>query len=388
MKRFLKILLGLILVAAFGLMVLLHHHEILRPSTGQLACAARLLAIEGTDRLVEGPEDIVVDRARGLAYISAYNRFKVEEEVAAGGPVVTEGGIYALALGDLAGSGAIRVRDLSAGFAALQPFRPHGLALYSEGEKGAALFVVNHRHVVESGGVRDDPTIEIFDLEGETIEDLGAPAATVRHPLLCSPNDLAALDRRRFLASNDHGACTPGGQFLEDLLARRKAYVVAVEAGQPRIVADGIGYANGLALTPAGEGPRKLLVAATRDKAVLVYDLEALLAGPGGALPERRIELPGGPDNFAWDAAGRLYLAVFPNLYRFAAFMRGWFGIDHAPGGFLALDWRKDEKPGYLHIFSGGSLNGVTVAAPHGEWVMAASGFDNKLMVCESPPDA
>lgn len=388
MKRILKILVALTAVLAFGLVVLLHHHEIFKPASGHLSCTVRLLRIEGAGELVEGPEDIVVDRARGVAYISAYNRFRLRAEISAGGPLTTKGGIYALRLADLAGSGEIAVRDLSASFSARQPFRPHGMALYAPDGRGEALFVINRRHRPQGGRPQIDPTVEIFDLRGETIEDLGPPVATIRDPLMCRPNDLVALDNRRFLVSNDHGACTPGAQFIEELLGWRDAYVLAVENGRARVVASRIGYANGLALTPAGAGPQKLLVSATRDKAVHIYDLEALLAGDGSIEPERSIGLPGSPDNFSWDAEGRLYLAVFPNIYRFAAYMRGWFGIDTVPGGMVRLEWRSPAEPTYLHIFPGQTLNGVTVAAPYGDWLMAASGFDNKLLVCERSSDA
>lgn len=388
MKRLVKILAALAAVVVLGLVVLLHHHEIFKPAAGHLSCTVRLLRIAGSGALVEGPEDIVVDRARGVAYISAYNRFTLKAEISAGGPLTTTGGIFRLDLDELPGSGEITVKDLSASFSARQPFRPHGMALYAPGGRGEALFVINRRHVMEDGRPRIDPTVEIFDLEGRTIDDLGAPAATIRDPLMCGPNDLVALDSRRFLVSNDHGACTPGAQFIEELLGWRDAYVLAFEGGRPRIVAVGIGYANGLALSPAGAGSRKLLVSATRDKAVHIYDLEELLAGDGGIEPERSIGLPGSPDNFAWDAEGRLYLAVFPNIYRFAAYMRGWFGIDAAPGGMVRLDWQADAEPSYLHIFDGRTLNGVTVAAPYGRWLMAASGFDNKLVVCERPSHA
>jgi hypothetical protein len=388
MKRALKILAALAVIVAFGLVLLLHHHEIVKPATGHLSCATRLLRIEGTAALVEGPEDIVVDAGRGVAYISAYNRFSVAAEVAAGGPVRTTGGIFRLKLEDLEGRGEITVKNLSAAFSSLQPFRPHGIDLYAPDGRGEVLFVINRRYLMEGGKPRIDPTIEIFDLEGETIEELGPPAATIRHPLMCRPNDLVALDNRRFLTSNDHGACTPGAQFIEQLLGWRDAYVLVVEGGRPRIVANHIGFANGLALTPMEAGRQKLLVSATRDKAVQVYDLENLLKGDGSIKPERSIDLPGSPDNFSWDEEGRLYLAVFPNIYRFAAYMRGWFGIDTTPGGIVRLDWRSDVEPGYLHIFPGKTLNGVTVAAPYGKWLIAASGFDNKLMVCERAEDA
>lgn len=383
MKRILKILAALAVVLALGLVVLLHHHEIFAPAAGHLSCTVRLLRIEGSGDLVEGPEDIVVDTDRGVAYISAYNRFRLKAEISAGGPLTTKGGIFRLDLDDLAGSGEITVRDLSASFAARQPFRPHGIALYAPDGRGQALFVINRRHIMVEGQPRIDPTVEIFDLEGQTIEDLGSPVATIRDPLMCGPNDLVALDNRRFLVSNDHGACTPGAQFIEELLGWKDAYVLAFEGGRPRVVASRIGYANGLALTPKSAGRQKLLVSATRDKAVHIYDLEALLAGDGSIEPERSIALPGSPDNFSWDAEGRLYLAVFPNIYRFAAFMRGWFGIDTAPGGMVRLDWRSPAEPPYLHIFPGQTLNGVTVAAPYGDWLMVASGFDNKLLVCQ-----
>ena len=388
MKRFVKMFAATLALLAFGLIMLLHHHEIIKPATGHLSCTARLLKIEGSGAIVEGLEDIAVDAARGIAYISAYDRFALRDEVAAGGPVETKGGIYRLRLEDLAGSGEITGRDLSATFSALQPFRPHGIDLYAPDGRGAALFVINRRHLIEGGKPRLDPTIEIFELAGRTIETLGTPVATLRHPLMCGPNDLVALDERRFLVSNDHGACTPGAQFIEDLLGFKDAYVLAVEGSRARVVVRGIGFANGMALTPKEAGRQKLLVSATREKAVHIYDLEAVLAGDGNIEAERSIGLPGSPDNFSWDVDGRLYLAVFPNIYRFAAFMRGWFGVDTAPGGMLRLDWRSDAEPRYLHVFTGGTLNGVTVAAPYGEWLLAASGFDNKLLVCGRAQDA
>ncbi|MEE8371647.1 MAG: hypothetical protein V3R73_05815 [Sphingomonadales bacterium] len=386
MKRALKIIAGLLGVLGLGLAILLNHHLIFEPESGALACQTRLLRISNGGGLVEGPEDIVIDRARGVAYISAYDRFSVEREVEAGGPVLTRGGIFQLNLDQLgSGKEELEVRDITADFSATNQFRPHGLGLYLEAGRGRALFAVNRRHVVEGGEVRLTPTVEIFDLEGEEIDDLGEPVLTVSDALMCGPNDIAPLDARSFLVSNDHGACDPSDQFIEELLGWKDAYLLYFAGGPPKVVARGLGYPNGITLTPETGDGQKLLVAATREKAVYVFDLQALLQDPPGSLntlPEYSIPLPGSPDNFSWDAEGRLYLAVFPNIYRFAAFRGGWFGIKTAPGGFLELDWKSPEKPSYAHVFDGDVMNGATVATPYGDWLLAASGFDNKLMVC------
>jgi sugar lactone lactonase YvrE len=353
-----------------------------RPPASAADCRRAELVVEGDGRAVVGVEDLAIDPARGVAWLSAYDRRRPPSETAGPRP---SGGIYRLDLdGDLR-SGRLTVADATAAFAADAPFYPHGIDLLAAPGGGATLAAINRRYEAgpaapgrgDVGGV----TVELF-----AVSDAGlAHRRTLADPALCRANDLLLLGPDRLLVAADQAACAGWRVWLERATAFPGGHLLLWRDGEARIVADGIPFANGIAR--AGD---RVAVAATRAQRLFHYGLGDLTAAaddrspwPGGGAPARpvaQVALPGGPDNLARGADGRLYAALLPDLFRQFLFQRGWAEtapsrvVRLAPGAGTPADMLVDaETP---------LLAGVTVAAAHGDRLIAGSAWDAGLMIC------
>jgi arylesterase / paraoxonase len=318
-----------------------------------------------------GVEDIVIDRAGAVAYLSVDDRRKVADEIADGAPHLTQGGIYALSVAALSGLPARAAAvPLTEGFRA--DFHPHGIDLY-EGPDGATLFAVNHRVRPAS-----EHTVEIFDLAVGTL----AHRETLRSALLVSPNDLAADGRRAFYLTNDHGATSALGRAIEDVTGRGRGDVVrydgtAAPGARFRVIATGIAFANGIALDRAR---RKLYIASSRDEAVLEYDLAR--GGFPRTAPDRAIPVGIGPDNLSLAPDGALIVAGHPSLLRFVlyALTGGWrFGVRTAPSAVLRLAGGAITP---LYGDDGDRLSASTVGVVAGGLLLVGSVFDSGIVAC------
>ena len=342
-------------------------------------CRAIDLHVAGTGERVVGAEDIAVDRATGTAYIAAYDRRAVAEELDRG-VVETGGGIYALTIADIAAGNSAGVVDLTAGLRHSRDFRPHGIDLHRSADGRATLFAVNRAYAEDSDGPALDVAIEVFDLTPDGLTHRGA-RGTLRDGQLCSPNDIAATGPDSFFVTNDHGSCEGFGRMVEDVAALDRSYVLHFDGGAFSRVAAGISFANGIAVRPATDGPgTTLYVAATRDRALQVYDLTAnadgVQAREGG-----RIALRSAPDNLSWGPDGALYIGAHPNLLAYASFRGEWLGRDTAPSQALRLapDGESLEE---VYADDGSQLSGATVAAVLGDMLLLGSAYDDHLVAC------
>jgi arylesterase / paraoxonase len=297
-------------------------------------------AVEGAP----GAEDLAVDRERGIALISSDDR-----RTGAGGA------IYAY---DLQAGG--EPRSLTAG---REGFHPHGLSLLEQGAR-SILMVVDH---AESGDA-----VEIFRWDGSDLE----PLSTVTDPLLYNLNDVAAVDARRFYATNDHGV-TAEREAREDYLRRKRANVVYWDGERARVVADGIGYANGIALS---EDQHEVYVASTTFGKILVYDRDE---ERGDLTLRKEIALDTGVDNLALDLYGGLWVAAHPHLLTFAAHARD--AAKRSPWEVVWVDPSGQSEPSIRPVMLslGEQLSGASVAVPWGDKVVIGSVFEPHFLVCQ-----
>lgn len=157
----------------------------------------------------------------------------------------------------------------------------------------------------------------------------------------------------------------------------------ATGAGAIRAVAEGIGFANGLALDR-----QHLYVAATRDQALLVYRRDSLNGTAALGAPERVIAVHGGPDNLSWASEHVLLVAVHPSLLRLAGYRYHWMSgsmswFETAPTRILAVDVRDGAQRIVWDSKAGEPLSATTVAVRHGDFLIAGSVTDAGLMVCQ-----
>ncbi len=346
-------------------------------------CRPITLRVAGTGEPVVGAEDIAIDPTSATAFVAAYDRRQVDAE-RKNGAVATTGGIYALSLADIATGDTAIVADITADLRQRRDFRPHGIDLYRDDAGQATLFAINRAFINGDDGPEPDIAVEVFDLTADGLTHRGY-AGTLRDAELCSPNDIAATAHDSFFVTNDHGACAGLGRMIEDAVALDRAYVLHYDGTGFHRVAEGIGFANGIAIRPGGDrSGARLYVAATRDRSLEVFDLSAD-DGPARAVPVSRIALTAAPDNLTWGPDGALYVGAHPNLLSYAAFRGGWLGRDTAPSRALRID---PDAASATEIYAddGGQLSGATVAAVYGDTLLLGSAYDDHLVACRLEP--
>ncbi len=244
---------------------------------------------------VAKPEDVAVDTVRGGAFVSGSG---------ANGRAVP--GLYRV---DFSGGQA----SLTNAVAAPPPLalQPHGLSLYTGPDGRQTLFVVNH--------AAQGHQIMIFDVQAD---GRLMWRSTLRDPALYSPNDVAAVSPSAFYVSNATRA--PTAKTLATAWGRLKALLNFPATGNVayfdgvsfHTVADGFKLANGVSMSPDG---KYVLVSETFGQRVSIFRRD----GATNALRlERRVALPGGPDNIDSAPDGTFYVAVTPRLPDLLAYTR------------------------------------------------------------------
>ena len=349
------------------------------------------LVVAGTDRLVAGVEDLAIDAARGVAYLSAYDR----RWAGPAGEARPSGGLYRLDLeADLdAGreAASLPVVDLTADFAATAPFFPQGIDLRREPDGTRTLAAINRRHAARSGAAAD-VAVEVF-----TVGEGGLThRATLADPAFCRANDLLLIGPDRMLVTADHAACGGWRHWFELATAYPGGHLVLWQDDAAHRVTQGVVFANGVA--SAGD---QVLVAATRADRLFVYDRTDLetAAGPGGRLarPVGEVALPGGPDNLNWGDDGYLYAAVLPARLRLMLYGRGWLGVETAPSRIVRLSLGSADTPTIVFdaivsdaiVFDEDEppLSGITAAAAYRDRLLAGAAWDSGLMICRLDAD-
>jgi arylesterase/paraoxonase len=128
---------------------------------------AKPLACDAVSGVI-GPEDITVDRRRGIAYLSSN-----DSRAAMQGRTVP-GALYSYAPGE---------RRLTRLFSA-EDFHPHGISLLLGQQDPDLLYVVNHP-------TETTHRIEVFEVDGDSAHHV----ESLTDPLLSSPNDVLAISR-------------------------------------------------------------------------------------------------------------------------------------------------------------------------------------------------
>ncbi|XP_021172101.2 serum paraoxonase/arylesterase 2 [Fundulus heteroclitus] len=122
----------------------------------------------------------------------------------------------------------------------LSSFNPHGISVYTdEGDDTVYLFVVNHP--------QRKSQVEIFRLVGE---DTLVHLKTVTHPMLHSVNDIVAVGKEHFYATNDHYFHNEALHLLTVILGLPWCNVVYYSPEEVREAAGGIQSGNGINISP------------------------------------------------------------------------------------------------------------------------------------------
>ncbi|MCC5873246.1 MAG: SMP-30/gluconolactonase/LRE family protein [Gammaproteobacteria bacterium] len=315
-----------------------------------------------------GPEDLEIDELLRVAFISATPR---REPGALGD-------LYWLDLDDPDALPVPIPRDGP-------ELAPHGLSLVRvDGE--LYLHVINHADAAGS-------TVEQFRYVS-TAAPTGRPEArsgtesgrlehlaTVSDPALFSPNDLAAVDAKRFYVTNDHGGRSPLLRGVEHVLGLRLGDVQYYDGQRFQTVATGQGFANGILLTRSGH---RVLVAETVAGTVTSY-----LRDPASGLltGESYMRFETGPDNLTQAADGSIWMVGHPRLVDFVAHARNPERL--SPTDVYRIDfYGRTADFGAVLVDDGSLISGGSTAAVRGRQMWVGNVFDPYLLRCTLRPGA
>ncbi|MBX3506598.1 MAG: SMP-30/gluconolactonase/LRE family protein [Parvibaculum sp.] len=305
---------------------------------------------------VPGPEDIQIDHATGLAFVSGYDR----RAVAAGAPGsdAVRGGIYVIDLNAPQESWALRPVTP----AEPADFRPHGISIY-EGEGVKRLFAVSH----PASGIE---TVAIFDIADD---GMLTHVRSVTSDTFISLNDVVAVGPESFYATNDHGTRSPVGRMIDDLLLLRNSTVVYFDGEEASVAADTILMANGINISADG---RTVYVSALLAMAMNIYERNP----ETGALRWiDQVRLGTGVDNIDVQPDGTLLIGAHPDLMAFL----GHAGDPAKPSPSQVVRIEPEQKrAGTIYLNRGEEISGISVAAGYGDLMLLGQVFEPEVLVC------
>lgn len=376
------------------------------PDSPNITAGCRAIAVEvegGTgdpqrSHIFAGPEDITIDHAQGIAFISASPRAEEKEAIRDGHAELPQGDIYALDLDQSRiGSGQpLHIRNLTRAYSDQHDFHPHGMSLQVDPVNNSrTLLVINHAQ--ERDGDDWKPRDVVIRFRAEKTQMVFDREIALGN--LCNANDVAAVDADRFIVTSLGRACDIPGKIAEVLQDAETGSIVLFDRGSAVRQWSGLRAANGVAIAPAplSSGAREVYVADSRSGEIRRYtisfepdpvliDVETVLDGAGGV------------DNIEWSSEGELSVATHPNLLRFSL-----YGICRQQGlrcaawpaytamaPSAAFRFRPGEGRQQLDAASltyaddGTQLSASSVAAVDGTTMLIGSVFSDELVVCDT----
>lgn len=309
---------------------------------------------------VPGPEDIVIDHARGIAYVSAYDRRAVQG--GAPGSEAIRGGIYAIDLNAPESEWALYPVTPTAP----ADFRPHGIDLHVGADGARRLFAVSHpaagHEVVEIFDIADDGTL--------------SHAASVTDPLFVSLNDVAAAGPDSFYTTNDHASKNGLHQLFSNLLLLRNTNVVYHDGAAARVAADRFGLANGIAISADGA---QVYVADLMSMSLHVFDRDLATGDLRGVDMAR---LGTGIDNIDVQPDGSLLIGAHPKLIDFLGHAGDPAALSPSQVVRVEPGANGGGKAGTIYLNLGTEISGISVAAGYGDLMLLGQVFEPEVLVC------
>lgn len=239
----------------------------------------------------QGPEDLAIDREKGLIYIVGGDR----RSFRAGGPGRAK--IWSI---PTSSNETTNTTDISP----QEPpvFRSFGLDLHIDSKGTRRLFVVNR--------AEDGHKIEIFRLisPGHFVLE-----NSLRHELLKNPNDVVALGPDSALVTLDKKANAASfNEILEGALQSKTGKVLLIDTKDAKVVASGLQMANGIAFSPL---KTELYVGETVGQRISVYKHDV---STHSLEFDRHIPVGTGVDNITVTPSGKVIITGHPKLLTLA----------------------------------------------------------------------
>jgi len=290
-------------------------------------------------------EDIQIDRARGLAYLSLFDRM-------------------AGAQGEDPGPGTIGRLDMNMNppqvTSALQDgpaLHPHGLSLHINESGERYLFVINHINRAATGE-------EAIELYTEMSPGVFSHKETFKDASIVRANDMVAVGPRQFYVVQD--VDRRGGQVLTDL--------VYFDGAQYSVVANDIQSGGGINVSADNS---TLYIAETGGK-----NIRVMTRNPDGSLVQTQsIDLGTSPDNIDIAADGSLWVGAHSNVVALAMhFIAG----SKSPSQILRVEVTGNEPIiEEIYMNAGDEISSGSGGATLGNQLLIGSITARKLLLCE-----
>lgn len=302
--------------------------------------------------IAPGTEDVTIDTASGLAFVSTDNRRDRQN---------SRGAIYAF---NIHQTDTLRLISPDAP----EDFHPHGISLWTGDDGAQRLFVVNHR--TPGPDMTGTHAIEIFDVG---TDGMLTHVESIEYAAMSSPNDVLAVGPRAFYATNDRAYHTGMMANLEAYFGLPLVNVSYFDGEAGRIVADGIIYANGINISADG---RQVYVSELLSRRIRVYDRDL---ASGDLSFNHTLAVPTAPDNIEVDTDGDLWIGGHPRILDFPAHAADPNHI--APSHAVWLDPTTGETETVLMALDG-ELNASSVATMHDGILIVGAVFDDHVLIC------
>ncbi|UCG73412.1 MAG: SMP-30/gluconolactonase/LRE family protein [Chromatiales bacterium] len=298
-------------------------------------------------------EDIQLDRARGLAYLSVLDRQGLVD-----GGVNVQGTVLRVNL---------NLKPLRAEPALLskpEHFRPHGLSLHVDERGRRYLFALNHP--VNRGS--EPEMLEIFE---ERSPGLFRHVQTISDPLLLSPNDVVAVGPREAYVANDKAASSLGNVLQQ--IGIGGSPVTYVSNGKASVVVDNIAAGGGIAASADGS---TIYVAETAAQRVRVLERDP----DDGSLTEvDRIAVDTSPDNIDVAEDGSLWIGAHSNTLKLIQhFAQG----KPAPSQVRRVQVEGVRAQDDIYLNDGREISASSVGVRYDNLLLIGSITARKVLVC------
>jgi hypothetical protein len=322
-------------------------------------CRRVALIDSASGEAIRGAEDLALDAEQMRLFISAYDRRATEKAARRKQDLLPQGGLYAASLNDLFNpqKDELTLSSLAAPEDFPGGLHPHGISYDSANHE---LVFINRTYMREGRNWRMIPRLERIGANGEVY--VGAPA--LAH---CAANDVAAT-KSGVYTSFDHASCGFGGG-LENVFRLKRSGIVDSNG---KIFARAA-FANGLAEMQGGE----IALAATRESAVLL-----LKKDKSGLKEDKRIHLPGRPDNITIASGGDIIAAVHPKKFKLLANRK--FGIGKSPSRIVSANPDSGEIAVLFDDPRAALFSAATAAVLTERGLVAGSVTDDGLLVCQA----
>lgn len=336
----------LLLIAAFVIFYILY------PAGTFKTIKPHFIGTQSTLTLpVPGPEDILIDRDSNQLLISADDR-----RANLLNPGSVRGALYVYDL--------ITHRLTELDTRGIVDFHPHGISMWKNDSGKRFLFVINHLSAEESAIERFEWTNDSL-VHLESISDSNA---------MTHPNDLAAVNERQFYVTNDHYYTKGLQRKLEEYLQRKISFVNYYDGTHFRVVAENIGYANGI---NASQDRNTIFVSSTTGLSVLVYER----SNDGSLDNIDEIHIGTGPDNIDIDREGNLFIACHPQLLKFVAHAKDPKNV--SPSQVIKIQYQSVGEYSVEEVFlNDGEYSGSSTAISHNTSLIIGSVFEQSILMC------